>query len=121
MDADLINEYQRSAAKIPARNKSVLDILTKLQYADARVARSVIKAVTGCGCIEIHGKRSAGRNAESQIRGNICEDCAAAVETQIGEMFFYTASLCNALGISMEEIFRKDISRSDMFGNYTLR
>ncbi len=121
MDADLINEYQRGAAKILARNKSVLDILSKLQYANARAARSVIKAVTSCGCIEIDGRRGSVENAGSQIRGSICEDCAAAVETQIGEAVFYTASLCNALGISLEDIFRKDMSRSDMMGDYTLR
>lgn len=121
METDLIKEYQDRAVSVLSRNKSVLDILTKLQCANARVARSVIKAVTSCGCIEIDGRRSVPDRSGSQISGHVCEECRSTVETELGEALFYTASLCSALGISLEEVFLRDLGRSDMMGHYTLR
>lgn len=121
MESDLIKEYQECASKVLSRNKSVLDILTKLQCANARVARSVVKAVTSCGCIAVDGGKNSPDSAESQIRGEICDDCETTIKTEIGEAMFYTASLCNALGISFEDVFRRDMNRSDMMGQYSLR
>lgn len=121
MESDLLKEYQKRTGEIIARNKSVLDILSKLQCANARAARSVVKAVTSCGCIEIDGRKSSPSAESSQISGVLCEDCENTVETELGEVFFYTASLCNALGISMDEVVLRDLERSDMMGMYSLR
>lgn len=121
METDLIKEYQEQTATVIARNKSVLDILTKLQCANARVARSVVKAVTGCGCIEIQGRKNAAQNSGNQLSGSLCDDCASTVMGEIGEAMFYTASLCNALGLKMDDVLRRDMSRSDMMGKYSLR
>ncbi len=121
MEADLIKEYQERALKVLSRNRSVLDILTKLQCANARVARSVVKAVTSCGCIEVDGRKNSPDASANNVRGCICDDCEISVKTEIGEALFYTAALCNALGIGLEDIFRRDLNRSDMMGRYSLR
>ncbi|MGN1097725.1 MAG: DUF1573 domain-containing protein [Clostridia bacterium] len=121
MESDLLKEYQKRCGEVIARNKSVLDILSKLQCANSRVTRSVVKAVTSCGCIEIDGRKNSPVEAGSQISGNICEDCENTIKTELGEAFFYTVSLCNALGISMEDVVRWDLNRSDMMGMYSLR
>ncbi len=121
METDLINEYQKQAAGIIARNKSILDILTKLQCANARVARSVVKAVTNCGCVEIHGRKNFPEDGKNQLSGELCDECGSTVMAEIGEAMFYTASLCNTLGLSMSDILRRDLCRSDMMGKYSLR
>lgn len=118
MEEDLIKKYQTTAEAVLARNKSITDILSKLQYANARTARSVVKAATGCGCVSVSGHKG---QQDSGIEGKLCEECRTEVETQLGEMLFYTASLCNALGICMEDVFRRDMWRTDMMGKYSLR
>ena len=121
METDLIKEYQDRAVSVLSRNKSVLDILSKQQCAQARVTRSVIKAVTGCGCIEIEGCKNPPRNGGTQLSGALCEECENIVKTEMGELLFYLASLCNALGIELDDVVRSDLSRSDMLGHYSLR
>lgn len=121
METDLLTEYQERVARIIARNKSVLDILSKQQWANARVARSVVKAVTGCGCVEIDGRKNPPRTGDTQLRGELCEECENTVKTEMGELLFYLVSLCNALGISLDEVVRRDMNRCDMLGYYSLR
>lgn len=121
MELELLSEYQDRAEKVLSRNKSLLDILTKLQCANGRVARSVIKAVTACGCVELHGRRNPPDSPETQLSGSLCEDCRATVLTELGEALFYTSSLCSALGLTLREVLEADMSRSDMMGAYSLR
>ncbi len=121
MEADLISEYQRRAEKVLERNKSLLDILTKLQCANARVARSVVKAATACGCVEIGGRKSRPEREDTQLRGSLCDECRGTVITEMGEALFYTSSLASALGIGLREIVESDLCRSDMMGRYSLR
>ncbi len=121
MESDLLTEYRSRAAGVIARNKSVLDILSKQQCAGAKVVRSVIKAVTACGCIGINGCKNPPRTGTTQIEGELCEDCENIIMTEMGEMFFYFVSLCNALGIDVAEVVRRDMSRCDMLGPYSLR
>lgn len=121
METDMLNEYQDRVAGVIARNKSVLDILSKQHWAAARVARSVVKAVTACGCVEINGRKNPPRTGTDQLRGELCEDCRATVMTEMGELMFYLTSLCNALGIRLDEVVAGDMSRCDMLGPYSLR
>ena len=121
METDLLTEYQARVGRVIARNKSVLDILSKQQCAVARVNRSVIKAVTGCGCIEIDGCKNPPRTGSAQLSGALCEECENIVKTEMGELLFYLASLCNALDIGLDEVVRTDMSRCDMLGHYSLR
>lgn len=121
METDLLTEYQRRVSRVIARNRSVLDILTKQQCANARVARSVVKAVTSCGCVEIYGCKNPPRTGTVQLEGELCEDCENTIKLEMGELVFYLTSLCNALGIKLEDVVRSDLSRCDMMGCYSLR
>lgn len=121
METDLLTEYQARVGSVIARNKSVLDILSKQQCAQARVTRSVIKAVTGCGCIEIDGCKNPPRTGGTQISGTLCEECENIVKTEMVELLFYLTSLCNALDIGLDEVVRTDMNRCDMLGHYSLR
>ncbi len=121
METDLLTEYQNRAGSVIARNKSVLDILSKQQCAGARVERSVVKAVTACGCIGIEGCKNPPRTGTTQLEGSLCEDCENMIMTEMGELIFYLASLCNALDIRLEDVIRRDMNRCDMLGPYSLR
>ena len=121
MESDLLTEYQKRVSGVIARNRSVLDIISKQQCANARVARSVVKAVTSCGCVKIYGRKNPPRTGTVQLEGELCVDCESTVKTEMGELLFYLTSLCNALGISLAEVVRQDMNRCDMLGCYSLR
>ena len=53
----LIDDFQYSVQELIFRNKSIIDSLTKYQDSNARVNRSIVKAVTQCGCIRINAKK----------------------------------------------------------------
>ena len=121
--------FQEKVGSLLIRNSNILDILTKCQTSCARMCRSTIKSATGCGCIEIHGKKgviafnssAAERlSAGSCIDGELCRDCRSIIENEIGESLFYIASLCNVLGISMKKITQKEIERVESLGKYSL-
>ncbi|MDO4562729.1 MAG: DUF1573 domain-containing protein [Clostridia bacterium] len=117
--------FQEKVAGLLYRNKSILDIMTKYQVTNARVNRSVIKAVTGCGCVSIDGRKSIPSfefsEHDSQVYGSLCEDCRRNIESEIGENLFYAASLCSALGINFECVLEREISRVESLGRYNLR
>ncbi len=118
-------DFQQKVRKLLVRNKSLLDILTKFHITNGRVNRSTIKAATACGCIKINARKSTdifkSNGNETQIEGELCEDCKNAIKREIGENIFYLASLCNALDIDLDEILLEEISRVDALGKYNLR
>ena len=130
MSSSQADEFQEKVSSLIVRNSNVLDILTKCQALCGRICRSSIKSATGCGCVKISAEKSltAYRSSEdfspkemSGIEGRLCTDCKGIVEGEIGEMLFYVASLCNALGLSMSEIMSKEIKNVEALGKYSLR
>lgn len=125
MEQELTALFQRKVGELLVRNKSILDIITKFQVANSRANRRIMKAVTACGCIAVDGRKSDwgfdNRRADSQISGNLCEECRSAVESEIGENLFYLASLCNALDIRMEHVLRSELERMEVLGKYSLK
>ncbi|MDU4892713.1 MAG: DUF1573 domain-containing protein [Clostridium sp.] len=120
---DLIfDEYQNSVDSCLLRHKSILDILSKIQESQSRVNRSVVKAVTGCGCIKIKAEKQninySLSNEEldkltlddldvqlsSHLEGCICENCRKVIETELGNHLFYITSLCNSLDLNLYDI-----------------
>ena len=57
----------------------------------------------------------------SGTTGTICPYCKDRIENEIGESLFYIASLCSALGLSMNDIAKKEIKNVEMLGKYSLR
>ena len=123
------DDFQTQVSALIIRNKNVLDILTKCQNSCSKICRSTIKSATGCGCLKIYGEKNidmfsekadfSGKN--SGIDGHICPECKGIIENEIGEMLFYIAGLCNALGLSMKEIMKKEIKNVEVLGKYSLR
>ena len=130
MSDNSIEEFQKAVGGLLIRNTNTLDILTKCQISCGKICRSTIKAATGCGCVKISGVSSPidfNENVyehikkHSGIEGTLCKECQSKIENEIGESFFYLASLCNALGISMKEIMNNEIKKTQALGKYNLK
>lgn len=117
-------DFQATVERYTIRHKSILDILSKAQEANARLNRAVIKATTSCGCLEIQAAKQPfpaeaalsdlRQFMDSHLRGSLCEECQDKVETELGRLLFYLAALCNTLGLSLEEVMDKENERLDV-------
>jgi hypothetical protein len=127
----LAEDFQNVVSELLVRNRSILDILSKVQTSTGRVNRAVVKAVTHCGCIGIDGRKQSFPGEarveglqgllSTQLKGVLCNDCRATVEDEIGGALFYLVSLCNALGISLYDVILKEKETLNTLGGYCLR
>jgi hypothetical protein len=127
----LMEDFQGVVGELLIRNRSILDVLTKIQSSEGRVNRAVVKSVTHCGCIQIDGKKQtfpkeASMNelsglVSTQVRGELCPECRQTIEKEIGGALFYLAALCNVLGISLYDAILKEKESLDTLGSYSLR
>ena len=126
-----MEDFQNVVNELLMRNRSILDILSKIQISSGRLNRSVVKAVTHCGCVEIKGEKQTFPGEASmdnlqellstQIHGQLCPECRTTVEEEIGGSLFYIAALCNTLGISLYDVILKEKERLSTLGSYSLR
>jgi len=127
----LLEDFQSVVGELLIRNRSILDVLTKLQTSEGRVNRAVVKSVTHCGCIGIDGKKQTFPDeasmsdlsglVSSQVKGALCPECRQTIEKEIGGALFYLAALCNTLGISLYDVILKEKETLGTLGNYSLR
>ncbi len=124
-------DYQNKIEGQLIRHRSILDIMSKNQDAVSRVNRAVAKAVTGCGCIEIHAKKqeipedgsldSLGSYMDSHLTGNLCPQCSSILKDELGSQFFYMTSLANTLGLNLDDIILQEEKKMSALGKYHLR
>jgi len=127
----LMEDFQNVVSELLMRNRSVLDILTKIQTSAGRVNRSVVKAATHCGCVEIEGKKQVFPGEVSmknlsglmstQLKGELCPECRQTIEKEVGGQLFYLAALCNTLGISLYDVVLSEKETLRTLGSYSLR
>jgi hypothetical protein len=127
----LLEDFQSVVGELLIRNRSILDVLTKMQTSEGRVSRAVVKSVTHCGCIGIDGKKQAFPDeasmndlsglVSSQVKGELCPECRQTIEKEIGGALFYLAALCNTLNISLYDVILKEKEALGTLGNYSLR
>ena len=93
--------------------------------------RSVIKAVTDCGCvsikaqkIEIHDNLETVAELkaclDSHLRGELCPHCDEVVTGELGKLLFYIAALCNVLDINLYDVFIKEQKNSQALGFFNM-
>jgi len=129
---DLIcDHFQETVRELLIRHKSILDVLSKLDEASARVHRSTIKAVTQCGCLKIDAKKPTipedvsflqlKELFDSHLKGELCPSCKDTIEKEMGRLLFYLAALCNHLDINLYDVFIKEQKTLDTlnFFNFT--
>lgn len=127
----VLEDFQTVADELLARNRSLLDILSKMQDSCSRTNRATIKAITHCGCVSVSGEKqqfdedaglSAMRgSASTQLNGELCQNCREHIEEEIGAELFYLASLCNALDISLYDVALKEKERLSTLGKFHMR
>lgn len=131
MNDTALDTFQYAVSELLFRNKSILDEMTKLDDSNARVNRTLSKAVTQCGCITINAQKQnypeslefeSIKNAmDSHLNGNLCPNCRDLFEKDIGRHLFYLASLCNNLDLNLYDIIIKELERLQLLGKYSLR
>lgn len=127
----MVDEFQYTVQELLVRNKSIIDTITKFQDSNARVNRSIVKAVTQCGCIKINAKKQGVfenqdfeeiREAmDTHLEGKLCDNCRDQIEKEIGSNLFYLASICNTLDLNLYDVIIKEQDRVKMLGQYNLR
>ena len=126
----LVDEFQYTVQELLFRNKSIIDSITKFQDSNARVNRSIVKAVTQCGCIRIDARKQEMpedgdfeevHNAmKTHVIGKLCDNCREQIENELGKNLYYIATLCNTLDLNLYDIIIKEQDKVKMLGQYNL-
>ena len=129
---DLIcDEFQNTVGDLLIRHHSLIDVLSKLAESNSRVNRSVIKAVTDCGCVCIEAKKvdipehlesvaELKACLDSHLRGDLCPKCNEVIMCEMGKLLFYTAALCNILDINLYDVFIKENKKAHALGYFNM-
>lgn len=122
----LCDQFQESVAEYLIRHRSILDVMAKLQEANARVNRAVTKAVTNCGCIKITAEKQQvpaditldqiKDHMQDHVSGQLCEHCRDVVEAEIGNTLFYLAALSNILDLNLYDMMLKEHKKLTALG-----
>ncbi len=126
-----LDSFQYAVQELLVRNKSILDEMSKLEDSNARINRTISKAVTQCGCIKINAcKQEYPENMDlerikeslnSHLEGKLCPNCRDIIEKDIGRHLFYLTTLCNNLDLNLYDMILKEYDRLQLLGKYSLR
>ncbi|NMA82873.1 MAG: DUF1573 domain-containing protein [Epulopiscium sp.] len=129
----IVDEFQYTVDELSFRNRSVLDQMSKMQEATAKLNRAIVKASTQCGCIQIHSKKqmypvdqeynlSDVKNfMEEHIEGNLCDGCMEQIDKEMGKTLYYFASLCNTLNFNFYDVILNELDRVRILGKFNLK
>lgn len=122
----LCDQFQETVGEYLIRHRSILDIMAKLQEANARTNRAVTKAVTACGCVKIVAEKQQippdidlGQMKEhmrNHISGELCEHCREVVEAELGNTMFYMAALANSINVNLYDVILKEHKKLSALG-----
>ncbi|USG66021.1 DUF1573 domain-containing protein [Brevibacillus ruminantium] len=125
-----VDDFQSQVSELLIRHRSVLDVMSKIQESAARINRSLTKAITECGCVEVVAKKqtydpqkSLQENKtllETHFSGPLCEHCRDVLTAELGKNLFYLTALCNITDIQLEDVIRKEAERLHTLGVFNL-
>ncbi len=128
--SDNCNNFQKTVSKVQLRNKSILDIISKLGEANALVNRAVVKSVTYCGCVSVKATKQIYDSNKSleenktylktHVEGELCDKCKEKIIEEIGNYLYYVASLCDALDIDLNDVLNNKLNELKTLGIYSL-
>ena len=128
-----LEQFQNFIDDLVLRIKSILDQMTKLQDASARLNRTLSKSATTCGCIKMNiikqqldfahitSPEELKSLLSTHIEGYPCPECNEAIEKEMGRVLFYLAAIANTLGISLSSVLENEKTRTNLLGNYSLK
>lgn len=125
------SKFQETVNENLIRHRSVLDITSKLQEANARLNRAIAKAATSCGCIEIKSElpkipqdinlyHELKNHVGNHLTGQLCPTCRETLESELGRCLFYLSALLNLFDMDLDNILEKEQERMDTFGIFRL-
>ena len=131
MQSSDLDMFQTLSNELLIYNRSILDTITKYQETAARTARAISKAATHCGCIEIDVKKQDFNtdlmandiqlHFDSHVKGKLCDSCKETISKEIGANMFYIASLCNSLGLNINDIIQGETMRDSALGKFNMK
>jgi len=114
----LCDQFQETVGEYLIRHRSILDIMAKLQEANARTNRAITKAVTSCGCVKIVAEKQQippdidlvqmKEHMQNHLAGHLCEHCREVIESEMGNTLFYMAALSNSLDLNLYDVILKE-------------
>ncbi|HHY38512.1 MAG TPA: DUF1573 domain-containing protein [Clostridia bacterium] len=114
----LCDGFQATVDDCLIRHRSIMDVMTKVQEASARINRALSKSVTSCGCIKVSARRQTypseatlqelKQYVDTHVEGSLCEQCREVLEAEIGNSLFYLAALCNLLELNLYDVLLKE-------------
>ncbi|CAM4484537.1 MULTISPECIES: DUF1573 domain-containing protein [Paenibacillus] len=128
MSALTLEQFQQQVSELLLRHRSLLDVMTKFGQSGASVNRAVTKAVTECGCVELHARKQdfpdeleqAKSKLDHHLNGQLCEHCKDAIRSEIGRNLFYLSSMSNLLDIKLEEVLDQESKKCSTLGIFNL-
>lgn len=130
MSAPSLQSFQEQVSELLLRHRSLLDVMSKMGQSNAAAVRSVTKAVTECGCIELHATKQdfkpgmdlheARETIHKHVQGELCENCRDAVTNELGRNLFYMSALCNQVGIDMDEVVKRESQKCTTLGLFNM-
>lgn len=130
MNSLSLKEFQDQISALLLRHRSMLDVLSKFQQSNAAANRAVVKAITDCGCVQVHASKQrytpdmtleqAKERLDSHISGDVCENCKDIIAAELGKNLFYMASLCNLLDMDMEKVVSQESAKCSTLGYFNL-
>lgn len=123
-------EFQKTVSEYLVRNRSILDVMTKLQDAATRVNRALAKTVTSCGCLRIEASKQelpedvsisqVAKYVKSHIEGELCPNCEDVLESELGNAIFYLTAICCLLDLDLKCVLERENDRISTLGVYSL-
>jgi hypothetical protein len=130
MNAPTLEHLQQQVSELLLRHRSLMDVLSKYGQTGATVNRAVTKAVTECGCIQLHAKKQnfpdevnlheAQSNVENHLSGDLCEHCKDVLKDELGRNLFYMSALCNLLEINLNDVVDHETQKCTTLGLFKL-
>lgn len=125
-----LDNFQDLVSQLLIRHRSVLDVMSKTQETSARINRSLTKAITECGCVEVVAKKQPydeskslhenKQHLETHFSGPLCEHCKEVFTAEIGKNLFYLTALCNIAEIQMSDVIKAESDRLNTLGVFNL-
>lgn len=126
----IIDQFQNSVEENLIRHVSLLDIITKFSEASSKVNRAVAKSITTCGCLQLSNCSKdlpedavydqLKEHSHTELSGELCPVCREKIESEIGNLMFYLAAMCNKADVNMYDVFLKEYDRIQTLGKYNL-
>lgn len=125
-----IEELQLKADKYLVINPEILQILTQLDQSSIKLHQAILQSSTNCGCTHLSTSKIATPSEASwqELKAiatgdevsEICPECLANIKKKLGSMLFYLASLCNALGLDLNDAIDLENKQLDILGYFML-